>query len=127
MSASSITSGPIPSPGITATFFGADDEESARRVADDEEAKARREAVRNRAYERDFLGKHRRIAKSLLQLVEDPDREHADVKAKGDVLVKGIESVREIRAEEERSQRVARRTSSGCAVTQPCSCCDAHC
>ena len=83
-------------------------DESIMTGDDTEDAEeARREAVRNRAYERDFLGKHRRIAKSLLQLVEDPDREHADVKAKGDVLVKGIESVREIRAEEERARREA--------------------
>ena len=41
-----------------------------------------------------------KIAKSLVQLVEDPDKEVPEVKDKGDVLVKGLETVREIRAAE---------------------------
>ena len=51
-------------------------------------------------YERDGLRKHMKIAKSLVQLVEDPDKEVPEVKDKGDVLVKGLETVREIRAAE---------------------------
>ena len=56
---------------------------------------ARRMAARRLTYERDFLKKHAHIARSLVQLVEDPDREAPSVKDAGDLLVKGLEQVRE--------------------------------
>merc|ERR1712185_759671 len=64
-------------------------------------------AARRLTYERDFLKKHAHIARSLVQLVEDPDREAPSVKDAGDLLVKGLEQVREMRAEAARKRREA--------------------